>query len=204
MKFTCPTTICISGITQSGKTTFLKTLLKYKKQLMDPPPAKVLYCYGAWQAAFEDMKVQFHRDLPSQEVVDKFADGTPCMIVLDDLMDAVVKSEEIQRLFVRGSHHQNITVVYLNQNMFHQGKCSRSIQLNCHYIVLLKNPRDFSQIRLLGRQMGLGKTLVEAYEDCMKEKYNYLVIDLSPHSSSDYKMFSHIFPGEDEVVYVRL
>ena len=105
-----------------------------------------MYCYGVWQPAFEDMNVTFHKDLPSASDVERFVDGSPVLIVLDDLMDAVVKSEEVQRLFVRGSHHLNITVIYINQNMFHQGKCARTISLNCHYLVLFKNPRDFSQL----------------------------------------------------------
>ena len=162
-----------------------------------------MYCYGVWQSTFQDMKnVMFHKDLPTEEEVREFADGSPTVAILDDLMDAVVRSDDVQRLFTRGSHHLNITVIYINQNMFHQGKWARTISLNCHYLVLFKNPRDFSQIQYLGRQIGLGKTLVEAYEDCMKERYNYLVVDLSPHSSSDIKLFGHIFPGEVEVGYV--
>lgn len=203
--FTAPTTICLSGVTQSGKTTWVKQLIRYKDAVIEPPPKKVLYCYGVWQPAFEDMKdVVFHEGLPTEKEIDAFANGPHCLLVLDDLMDSVVKSESAQRLFVRGSHHKNITVVYINQNMFYQGKCARTISLNCHYLALFKNPRDFSQIQLLGRQIGLGKTLVEAYEDCMKDSYGYLVVDLSPHSGSDRKLFSHIFPGEVKVAYVRL
>ena len=196
----------MSGVTQSGKTTWITRFLKHRNVLLDPPPKKIMYCYGVWQPAFETMKtyVTFHKDLPLESTISKFADGSHCMIILDDLMDAVVKSQEVQRLFVRGSHHLNITLVYVNQNLFHQGKCARTTALNCHYLALFKNPRDFSQIQLLGRQIGLGKTLVEAYQDCMSEKYNYLVVDLSPHSSSNHKLFAHIFPGEDEVVYVPL
>ena len=172
--------------------------------MFDPPPKKILYCYGVWQSAFESMQkdVTFHRDLPQE--LDNFAKGEHCMVILDDLMDSVVKSEDAQRLFVRGSHHKNITVVYINQNMFQQGKCARTINLNCHYLTLFKNPRDFSQIQYLGRQIGLGKTLVEAYGDCMKERYGYLVIDLSPHTTGEMKLFSHVFPGEEEVGYVPL
>ena len=170
----------------------------------EPPPRKVLYCYGVWQPAFNDITATFHKDLPTPEYLDKFADGRHCLVILDDLMDSVVKSDDVQRLFVRGSHHKNITVIYVNQNMFQQGKCARSINLNCHYLLIFKNPRDFSQIQYLGRQIGLGKTLVEAYEDCMKERYGYLLIDLSPHNYGERKLFSHVFPGEDLVAYEPL
>ena len=172
--------------------------------MFDPPPKKVLYCYGVWQPAFENVNAIFHEDLPTTDYLDKFADGRHCLVILDDLMDRVVKSEDIQRLSVRGSHHKNITVIYVNQNMFHQGKCARSISINSHFLVMFQNPRDFSQIQYLGRQIGLGKTLVEAFQDCTKERYGYLVINLSPHNCGGRKLFSHVFPGEDLVAYEPL
>ena len=204
MHFVCPTTISVSGVTQSGKTTWIKNLLKYKKTMFEPPPVKILYCYGVWQLAFENVNAIFHHDLPTTDYLDKFADGRHCLVILDDLMDVVMKSEDMQRLFVRGSHHKNITAIYVNQNMFHQGKCARSINLNCLYLVLFMNPRDFSQIQYLGRQIGLGKTLVEAFQDSTKECYGYLVIDLSPHNCGDRKLYSHVFPGEYLVAYEPL
>ena len=205
MKFKAPTTLCLSGVTQSGKTTWIKKLIEYKKDMFDVPPTKIVYCYGVWQPAFVGMKdVLFHKDLPSASDIETYADGSHVMLVLDDLMDSVVKSEEAQRLFVRGSHHKNMTVLYVTQNMFYQGKCARTISLNCHYLVLFKNPRDHSQIQYLGRQIGLNKSLPEAYEDCMKEKFGYLVVDLHPHSIEGPKLFSHVFPYESLVSYVPL
>ena len=90
--------------------------------------------------------------------------------------------------------------------MFQQGKSSRTIALNTWYYVLMKNMRDASQISTLGKQVfpSKGNTLVEAYQDCMKEHYGYLVLDLSPHVQDEYRMRSHIFPNEDPVVYVPI
>ena len=205
MRFKAPTTLCLSGVTQSGKTTWLKKLIANKNQMFDPPPKKIKYCYGVWQEAFKDMKnLIFHKDLPTSDEIEDFADGSHCLLILDDLMDSVAKSEEAQRLFVRGSHHKNITVVYITQNMFYQGKCARTISLNCHYLVLFRNPRDFTQIQFLGRQIGLSKTLPEAYEDCMKEPFGYLVVDLHPHSTEGPTLLTHVFPCENEVVYKPL
>jgi hypothetical protein len=44
------------------------------------PPKKIMYCYGVYQALFDDMErtlPQFtlHQGLPSQTVIDEFADG---------------------------------------------------------------------------------------------------------------------------------
>lgn len=73
-------------------------------------------------------------------------------------------------------------------------------------MMLLKNPRDVSQIHCLGKQVFPGKShaLVEAYEDCMKNPYGYLVLDLSPHAEEAYRIRTGIFPDEDCVVYKPL
>ena len=52
------------------------------------------------------------------------------------------KDKRIVNLFTRDSHHHNLSVIYIVQNLFHQGKGSRSISLNSYYLVLFKNPRD--------------------------------------------------------------
>ena len=70
MNFISPTTICISGCTRSGKTTWLRRLLEEK--LIDIPPKRIMYCYGVWQDVFDSMKdIEFHEGLPS--TFDEFA-----------------------------------------------------------------------------------------------------------------------------------
>lgn len=203
--FLGPTAIMISGCTSSGKTTWVNRVLENKDELFDPPPHKVLYCYGEMQPLFDEMKkfsfIEFHHGLPTVDDIDAFADGQHNLIVLDDLMADIVKDESIQQLFTRGSHHKNLSIMYLAQNIFCQGKCSRNISLNCAYIVLFKNPRDLYQIQLVGRQIGLPRTLPEAYEDCMKDLYGYLVIDMSPRHTGLPHLCSQIFPSQDHVTY---
>ena len=197
--FITPTTIIISGATGSGKTTWLKKLLKHQN-LFSTKPEKIIYCYGVWQEAFEDMSnIEFRQglDIPSKK------EKGHMIVILDDLMSEVVKSSTVQSLFTEGSHHGDITVIFILQNLFQQGKHARSIMLNSHYIVLMKNPRDIQQVKLLGRQLDQEKLVTEAYKDCMKEQYGYLVIDLSPHNiHENLRIKTHIFPGEDLTVYL--
>ena len=44
----------------------------------------------------------------------------------------VKTSERWLNLFTRSSHRCNLSVIYIVQNLFHQGKVSRSISLNSH------------------------------------------------------------------------
>ena len=81
------------------------------------------------------------------------------LMVFDDQMIDASKDKRIVNLFTRGSHHRNLSVIYIVQNLFHQGKGSRSISLNSHYLVLFKNPRDKLQILTLAKQMYPGQTI---------------------------------------------
>jgi len=208
--FEGPSTFSISGTTGSGKTTWLKKLLLAKDELFpENPPQKILYCYGIWQSLFDEMEANitniiFHKGLPTSQQIDKITQNNAHnIVILDDLMQDVVKNPEIEILFTRGAHHKKISVIYLNQNMFCQGKYARSIALNCHYLIVFKNLRDSSQIQRLGQQIFPGKSqiLVEAYKDCIAKPYGYLVIDLSPHTEEEYRLRTNIFPGEDTIVY---
>lgn len=112
----------------------------------------------------------------------------------------------MEKLFTQGAHHKMLSVLYLNQNMYCQGKHSRTINLKTHYLVLLKNPRDVSQIQCLCTQAFPGKsqTLIEAYNDCTRKPYGYLVLDLSPDSEEEYRIRTGVFPVETCVVYKPL
>ena len=72
-------------------------------------------------------------------------------------------------------------------------------------MVMMRNPRDIFQIPTLGKQIGAGKLLVEAYVDATSQAYGYIVLNLSPHrGDDDYIITSAIFPGEDLIVYLPL
>ena len=58
-------------------------------------------------------------------------------MILDDLMDET--DQRVASLFTKKSHHRNISVMYIVQN----------ISRNAHYMVLFQNLRDASQIMAL-------------------------------------------------------
>ena len=55
--------------------------------------------------------------------------------------------------FSKYCHHYNITVIFITQNIFAQGPCSRTININTHILVLFANKRDESQALNLGKQL---------------------------------------------------
>lgn len=126
------------------------------------------------------------------------------LIIVDDLMAECTKDANMTSLFTRGSHHRNLSVIFIVQNLFHAGKETRTISLNAQYLVIYKNPRDKSQITHLGRQLYPGQTkyVQEAYNDATKNPYGYLLIDLKANTLESHRLRTHIFPNEFTTVYV--
>lgn len=218
-KFRAPATFMVSGVTSSGKSTLTHKLLKNKDNMFDRPVHKVLYCYGVDQPLFIEMQrtvpgIQFKKGLPTEADLDTFSDGSRhCIVVLDDLMERVVRDVDIQNLFLKISHHRSMSTLFITQNMYAQGKCSRNISMNVLYFFILCNPRDVGQISTLAKQTGLGETLKESYKDCvLKKSYSYIVVDLHPASLSMHtnaesprlqsRIHTNIFPGETLISYV--
>ena len=110
------------------------------EELFVKPPAKIHYCYGAWQDGFRDMEdagIHFHEGVPTTFHLRKwFPKGG--LLVLDDLMVEGSEDKEFLDLFTKHSHHQNITVLYLCQDMFPPGKYAKSISRNAHYVKAFK------------------------------------------------------------------
>ena len=73
--------------------------------------------------------------------------------MIDDQLQEASNNNQIRNLFTKGSHHRNLSVIYLLQNVFHQGKINQTVSWNCKYLVLFNNPRDKMQIMTLAKQM---------------------------------------------------
>ena len=81
--------------------------------------------------------------MPNGLVQSKYFDpNVPSLIIFDDLMRTVMNDDTAADLLREGAYHHNISVVFIIQNLFFQGKQSRTISVNAHFFILLKHPRD--------------------------------------------------------------
>jgi hypothetical protein len=147
-----------------------------------------------------------HEGIPEEKDLLQLSEGGPSLCIIDDLMDDVVSSADMAKLFTQTCHHRLINTIYLSQNIFAQGKYSRTINLNVHYLIVFRCFRDGSQISHLARQLYPGKSpiLTQAYHDATSRPYGYLFINMSPKASDDdYRLATNIFPDEcGPIVYV--
>ena len=129
LKFKHPFTCIISGPSGSGKSSFCVHFLQNLAALCTERDFNggMIWCYS------ERTAVPSPTDLPKRDVhcnegvpTDfKIARGRPCLVILDDLLNDVY-SKQVCDLFKKGSHHRNISVILITQNLFDQGSYCRT------------------------------------------------------------------------------
>ena len=198
----------VSGPTNSGKTFWVSRLLSNEGMFTEKVKS-VLYCYGVWQKMYNEIKsnsfcpIEFVEGIPSRDKVDSYYDGDFHVIILDDLMEKIVKSQDMQELFSKYCHHMNMSAVFISQNIFQAGPHTRTISLNCHIIVLFANKRDESQVKIVGRQFfpQLWRKFLNAYNDATSKPFGYLLIDCTPQHPRQLQLRTGIFPSETSYTY---
>ena len=208
-RFKTPSSIMVVGPSGCGKTCFTEQLLmNHLCDLFVNSPTKVYYCYGAWQDKFNKLKkagVTFHEGVPaSSQLKSWFPQGG--LLILDDLMQESGNDKEVLDLFTKHSHHQNITVIYLCQDMFPPGKYAKSISRNAHYIMAFKNPRDQLGMRnlLLQAFPSNWQDVMDVYRKVTERTFGYLTLDLHPASDDSTRIMSHLLQHEGFMRCYRL
>jgi len=194
LKLRAPFCAIIGGQSGSGKSTLLIKLIKDYKNLISPTPHSLLYCYGTYNnkiPQIQAMGVKIHAGLPSDDVVDKMP--KPLLLMMDDLM-LQAKRDILAEFFTRKSHHSNISVIFIVQNLFE--KQLKIVRDNSQYIFLLNSPAAALQVRSLGQQIFPGKLnyFLSAYKQAVTEnKWGYLLIDLHPASIPTLRLRTNLF-----------
>lgn len=204
LKFKNPFSAIVSGPSFSGKTVWVRRLLKNYLLLTDikTPRLKVLWIYGIEQAShkqpIENVDIMYSSVLPTEDDLKRLR---PQVVVLDDIMDIASDSKTVSQIFTRSAHHLNFSVILIVQNFFNKGKVMRTISLNTQYIVMYKNPRDQLQAMTLGRQIFPNdlKYFIEAYEDSTSNPYSYLLVDLKSSTDNDMRLRSRVLPEESDI-----
>ena len=225
-RFQIPSNMMIVGPTSSGKTTWLKNLVKHKKEYFNVKPEMMLLFYKEHQKIYDEMEKSMndgktskgknfpvfkkYKNLPKsvEELKDIFITypkSVPKIVIFDDYLDEV--GPALKHLFTVLTHHYNCFTIFLSQTLFDKSKELRTLSINTQYMVLFNNPRDRMSISQLAKQVFPGKIdlLNQAYLKATKGRaYGYLLLDFHQRQDDRIRIRSHIFPKEyPTVVYME-
>ena len=204
MIFKHPFTAIVAGPTKAGKTVWVKNLILNAENMILPKPEEVYYCYTEWQPAYQVLAqsgVRMIEGLPDMSEL-KVDTVKPKLLILDDMMQEMKSEKKLVQLFTRGSHHWNISILHIVQNLFFEGL--RTSRVNAQYLILMKNPSDQLQASTLAKQLfpGNSKYFMEAYKDACRESFGYLLIDLSQDTLEPMRLQTNVFPNQMNIIYV--
>ena len=202
LKIRHPATVIVSGPTFSGKSTLVRKLVENIDSMFLPVPEIIFFCYTEFQNSYMEIKttvpIHLHEGTPDMAELKKHS-GKRILLILDDMM-ADIKKSNLNKLFVKFSHHNNCSLMHIVQNLFFEGL--RTARVNAHYLLVTKNPSDKLQIQTLARQLFPKKQqfLVEAYEDATREPFGYLLIDTHQLTPENLRIRTNILPGDVNTV----
>ena len=158
-----------------------------------------------WQPTYTQLlmmipTIEFVKGIPESLENNSYLDvNIRNLIVIDDQMIEAGKDNRIVNLFTKGSHHRNLSVIYIVQNLGTKAKATEASGLDSHYLVLFKNPRDKLQILTLAKQMYPSQTacFIKEYEEVVRRPFGYLFVDLRPTTPDRCRLRTNVLPGEE-------
>lgn len=187
------------GPSRCGKTCFIIDIIQNLNSIAVAPPTQVIYVYKVWQQKFDEIEesglvTHFVKDQEDiVEIVKEKGKGESILIIFDDLINSP-NLPEISNLFVVDGRHSNFSLIFLSQRMFVNNESFRQISNNCDYLVIFKNPRNSSEVRVLAQQITPGSLeLINIYNKATKDPFSYLLINLTQECQDHVKYTSHLF-----------
>lgn len=199
----------ISGPSNSGKTTFIQSLLKNAENFLSQPTSKTIYYYTQWQEKFDEMAGDGVVDIfieDNENIIEELknlsSDG-PIFVVFDDMINTK-NMAQIANLYSTVGRHSNISMAFLTQKLFVNDPFFRQISQNSDYFVIFKNPRNSTEIRSLSSQMTPGSMeLQHIYKYATTEPFSYLFINVTQECIPELKYLGNLFKSVGVVeVYV--
>ena len=198
-----PSNIMIAGPSKCGKTEFVRKMIRHTSWLFKPAIHQVVFSYGIWQEAYDEMKEEFGtkvkwvRGLPEQPFSLFHPNKGPGLMIVDDLMGGTgAKQDQVSKWFTKGSHHMNMSMAILVQNVF--PKNLRTVSVNADIMVLFDNPRDQSQIKRLMSQAFPGKMawIKSALTHAYSRPFRPLILNFHQSTPQELRLTMDLFPED--------
>ena len=205
LKLKHPFNMTIAGPSACGKTSFVRNLLAKFDTVttIDVPRLRVFWAHGQAQEAHhrkisDFVDVTYSDGIPSEERV---LEISPHILIMDDLMvEAASAGKSLVTFLSRFSHHNNISIIYITQNLYFNGKNTCEANRQSHYTVVFRNSRDKSIAITLGKQLAPynKRHFYESFHDATKKPFSYLLIDAHPTTPEELLLKTNIYSEKED------
>ena len=199
-----PYSAVIAGGSGCGKTVYLAQIIRNHNKMCQQSLAGVLYFYAIHQPVYEEMEQEFGELIT-------FIQGSPDpyfathdpkelanhLVIFDDLQKELSKSDLLELIYSRMSHHNRFAVITVLQTFFGQEKSIRAALKNAHYFIFFQCNRMAATLFHLQRQIvpqANSNFLTDAYAQCQKIPYSPMVLDMRPQANQLELCRQEIFP----------
>lgn len=169
----------------SGKTTFLKHLVKFRKSVFNVTFARIIFCHPADRnndADFLNDIEEFRNSFSNLELfaglpdVEMCRSGENCLVrlldiycsvclkkifspqvLIDDLGAELVNRTDMPALFTQSSHHKNLSVVWCSNYFFPKTSLGRELPSQMSHHVLFSIPGELHTFKSISNRW-TGKT----------------------------------------------
>ena len=207
VNFFKPMRAIFSGSSQSGKTRLIGKILERQEKLFGDKFELVRYYYPEyldecpvdWHNVI-DTPINYECGFPEKDDILQMPSNS--LLIIDDNMKKVVKSELMRQVFNVISGKRNISVICVTQNYFTKGDYSRDIRNSCNFVALFRNCADAGLNSRVAKAFGLGKAYAAAERDVFQTKvYPYVYIDQTQRAQlSSYRIYVDIL-SDVRIVY---
>jgi hypothetical protein len=210
--FKVPFRMLVCGSTGAGKSTFILKMVQLRDKMFDHQFSSIVYSYpenispdhnsfiDELKSVFEDLETC--PGLPDFNELG-FHHGQK-LVILDDQILKIVNNADLFHAITVASNHLNISIIITSQNLFVQGKYSKTLLRNMSDKVMFRDKGDGQWLSTFSKQMFpnhpqfLTNVMDFVTANFISPYEHYIVIDNNPKSHVDNSMLvrTHIFPDD--------
>ena len=193
-----PFSMLVAASTNSGKTSLVRDLIVNHYRMFDHPLDEIVYLYHKHARDEElfsylednlNIPIRFVEGFPANDINDgklfvSDKKASKCLIC-DDVVSEALRSKVFTELVTVFSHHDNINVIAIVQNLHAETASQRQVMnniiRNLSYLVLFPDRRQLSTVRQIARNYYNGEEhrLLEPFKRLIEEKtkHEYMLLD---------------------------